>query len=90
MTSHLHNHQQLPSNIDYYSFNSQLNSCHSNYDTSSLNTNEEENPFLNKRLTDKIHFNSDLSVLSNYFESALDLIDGMENDHSNYKIKHKN
>jgi len=71
--------QQLSSNIDYYSFNSQLNSLHSNYDTSSLNTNEEENPFLNKRLTDQIHFNSDLSVLSNYFESALDLIDDMDN-----------
>ena len=68
--------QQLPSTIDYYSFNSQLNSLHSNYDTSSLNTNEEENPFLNKRLTDQIHFNSDLNVLSSYFESALDLIDG--------------
>lgn len=71
--------QQLPSTIDYYSFNSQLNSLHSNYDTSSLNTNEEENPFLNKRLTDQIHFNSDLNVLSSYFESALDLIDDMDN-----------
>lgn len=79
IASHLHNNQQLPSNIDYYSFNSQLNSLHSNYDTSSLNTNEEENPFLNKRLTDQIHFNSDLSVLSNYFEPALDLIDDMDN-----------
>jgi hypothetical protein len=65
--------------LDYYSFNSQLNSNHSNFDTSSLNTNEEENPFLNKRLTDQIYFNSELSVLSTYFESALDLIDDQDN-----------
>jgi hypothetical protein len=65
--------------LDYYSFNSQLNSNHSNFDTSSLNTNEDENPFLNKRLTDQIHFNSQLSVLSTYFESALDLIDDQDN-----------
>ena len=71
-----HQQQHPSSTLDYYSFNSQLNSHHSNYDTSSLNTNEEENPFLNKRLTDQSHFNSDLSQLSVYFESALNLIDG--------------
>lgn len=68
-----------PSTLDYYSFNSQLNSNHSCYDTSSLKTNEEENPFLSKRLTDQIHFNADLNLLSNYFEHALDLIEDMDN-----------
>jgi len=72
-----HLNQQQPSTLDYYTFNSQLNSHHSNYDTSSINTNEESlNPFFNKRLTDQIHFNSDLGQLSKYFEPALDLIDG--------------
>lgn len=75
---------QAATTLDYYSFNSQLNSNHSNYDTSSLNTNEEDlellrNPFLNKKLTDLIHFNSDLNELSGYFESALDLIDYQDN-----------
>lgn len=73
------NQQAAPSTLDYYSFNSQLNLYQSNYDTSSLNTNEEENPFLNKRLTDQIHFNGDLTILSTYFESALDLIDDQDN-----------
>ncbi len=72
-----HLNQQPPSTLEYYMFNSQLNSQHSNYDTSSLNTNEESvNPFFNKRLTDQIHFNSDLNQLGKYFEHVLDLIDG--------------
>lgn len=76
---HVNHNQQVVSNLDYYSFNSQLNAQNSHYDTSSLNTNEEENPFLNKRLTDQIHFNSDLTQLNSYFEAALDLIDDQDN-----------
>lgn len=70
---------QPSTNLDYYNFNSHLNSINSNFDTSSLNTNEEDNPFLNKRLTDQIHFNSDLKILASYFEAALELIDDMDN-----------
>jgi hypothetical protein len=68
--------------VDQATFNTDLNVDYSNYDTSSLNTNEEEdnllrNPFLNKKLTDQIHFNADLALLHSYFEASLDSIDGM-------------
>ena len=68
--------------VDYATFNTDLNADYSNYDTSSLNTNNEEednlhrNPFLNKKLTDQIHFNADLALLHAYFEASLDSIDG--------------
>ena len=70
--------------VDQATFNTDLNADYSNYDTSSLNTNEEEdsllrNPFLNKKLTDQIHFNADLALLHSYFETSLDSIDGMIN-----------
>jgi len=42
------------------------------------NTNEN-NPFLNSKYTDLIHFNTKLSLLSTYFETHLDLIDDQEN-----------
>lgn len=39
----------------------------------------ENNPFLNPKYTDLIHFNTNLSLLNTYFESYLDLIDDQDN-----------
>ena len=40
---------------------------------------KENNPFLNKELTDLIHFNNDLNLLNSHFEAYLDLIDDQDN-----------
>lgn len=42
-------------------------------------TTHENNPFLNPKYTDLIHFNTEFSLLSSYFEPYMDLIDDQDN-----------